>query len=76
MKTFARAAALAAGLTLALAGCSSGLGSQALTNLQGCERRYEGVISAGLGAGFSGTVTIHCPARPADGEPLPEAEDE
>lgn len=52
---------LSAVLLLALSGCST-VGSQVLSNLQGCERHYDGVVSAGLGAGFSGSVKIDCAA--------------
>lgn len=64
-----RILALAAA-ALALSGCGSLAGQQVLTNLQGCHRQYEGVVSAGLGAGFSGTVKIDCPpAAPAAPDP-------
>lgn len=47
-----------------LSGCNGALTGQVLTNLQGCARQYDGVVSAGLGAGFSGSVKIDCPATP------------
>jgi hypothetical protein len=55
---------------LILAGCSGcasmpGAGAAVLKNLEGCERHYSGVVTAGLGAGFSGSVEIRCaPAVP------------
>lgn len=65
-------------LTLAgglLSACGT-MGGQVLTNLQGCHRQYDGVVSAGLGAGFSGTVKIDCPpGQPADPEPTPPSPD-
>lgn len=75
--------AVLAAAAVALTGCGA-LGERffsepVLTNLQGCERNYSGVVSAGLGAGFSGSVQIHCPApvpAPAKAaEPAAEAED-
>jgi hypothetical protein len=48
-------------LALALAGCATADTRAILDNLQGCERHYNGVVSAGLvGAGFSGSVKIDC----------------
>lgn len=68
---------LAAVAVLALGGCAGagGAGQQVLQNLQGCERHYEGVVSAGLGAGFSGTVKIDCPAAGAAAAAEPETGD-
>lgn len=57
------------GVALALGGCANnGLSevgggdntASVLGNLQGCYRRYTGSISAGLGAGASGSFTIIC----------------
>lgn len=49
-------------VSLALSACSSISGDKLLTNLQGCERHYDGVISAGIGnTGFSGSVKVDCP---------------
>lgn len=53
-----------------LTGCGT-VGNQVLENLQGCERHYDGVVSAGLGAGFSGSVKIDCAAT-AKPEPTEE----
>lgn len=57
-------------LAAGLGGCGSlgTLGPQVLDNLQGCERHYNGAVSAGLGAGFTGTVQIDCPATPVKAE--------
>jgi hypothetical protein len=60
-----------AAASLALSGCAGLGGQQVLQNLQGCHRHYEGVVSAGLGAGFSGTVTIDCPPTKATAEAAP-----
>jgi hypothetical protein len=52
----------ACALALALSGCSTAGQQQVLTNLQGCERHYDGTISAGMTGGqFAGTVKIDCP---------------
>lgn len=54
-----------AAAAVALTGCGTikALTSEpVLNNLQDCERHYNGVVTAGLGAGFSGSVQIHCPA--------------
>lgn len=49
---------------LALAGCNTTTASAVLSNLQGCERHYDGVISgAVVGGSFSGSVKIDCPAK-------------
>lgn len=63
---------LIAACALALAGCGT-TGQQVLTNLQGCERHYDGVVAAGFGAGFSGTVKIDCPAATPPAAPLKPA---
>lgn len=65
--------ALAAAAALALSACGT-ISPGVLQNLEGCERQYDGVVSAGLGAGFSGTVRIRCApvakpeAKPAEQE--------
>lgn len=47
---------------LALSGCNTVTQQQVLTNLQGCERHYDGTVSGGMTGGqFSGTVKIDCP---------------
>lgn len=55
---------LALAATLELAGCATADKAAILENLQGCERHYNGVVSAGVlgGAGFSGSVKIDCPS--------------
>lgn len=57
---------------VALSGCSTVTQEKVLTNLEGCKRIYNGAVQGGiLGAGFTGTVNIECPPRPAsDEEPL------
>jgi hypothetical protein len=54
-----------AGLCLALSACASngGTASQLLSNLQGCERTYQGNIG-GLGLGQGIAVTIRCEPQP------------
>lgn len=51
-------------LALSLTGCAamsgSNVGAAVLKNLEGCERHYDGTISAGMGAAFSGSVKIDC----------------
>jgi hypothetical protein len=59
MQTIPIASALAAAC-LTVSGCA-GVGQQVLTNLEGCERHYNGVASAGMtGTGFSGSVKVDC----------------
>ena len=67
-----RTLALAA-LCVALTGCASNgsTASQLLSNLQGCERTYQGNIG-GLGLGQGIAVTIRC--EPNQGQPAPAAE--
>jgi len=56
---------------LVLSGCAS-TGERVLTNLQGCERHYNGVVSGGILAGsFSGSVKIDCTPATAGPETPP-----
>lgn len=72
LKVMIAAAVTAA--ALGAAGCQS-----VLTNLQACERHYNGVSSASLtGAQFSGTVKIDCyrpgeATAPATGTPAAQS---
>ncbi len=56
-----------AGVALAcvsLSACSTTTSQQLLTNLQSCQRHYDGAISGGLTGGqFSGTIKVDCPAK-------------
>lgn len=59
-----------------LTGCATpGSGTQFLDNLAGCERHYNGVVSAGLiGSGFNGSIRVDCAPRgaaPQTGDPEP-----
>lgn len=46
---------------VALSACSTTTTGQMLNNLQGCERHYDGAVSAGMTGGqFSGTVKVDC----------------
>lgn len=58
-------------LGLALSACANGVsGDKLLTNLQGCERHYDGVISAGIGnTGFSGQIKVDCAPQTATPQP-------
>ncbi|QCW21962.1 hypothetical protein JessAGP_032c [Caulobacter phage Jess A] len=57
---------------MAASGCSSISGDKLLTNLQGCERHYNGVISAGIGNnGFSGQIKVDCAPAPQTAAPQP-----
>lgn len=52
---------------VALAGCSTSTAGAVLSNLQGCERHYDGVISGAIvGGSFSGSVKIDCPPKVAE----------
>ncbi|MEW5687216.1 MAG: hypothetical protein AB1942_20060 [Pseudomonadota bacterium] len=54
------AAVLALGLLVAACG-STGTGAKVLENLESCNRRYDGAISAGItGAQFTGTIKVEC----------------
>lgn len=49
---------------VAMTGCATATQEKVLTNLEGCKRVYNGAVQGGvLGAGFTGTVNIECPAR-------------
>jgi len=68
------ALALAAVAALALGGCATNDKMAVLSNLQGCERHYNGAVSAGvMNAGFTGTVQIDCPAHKPP--PLPAGQE-
>lgn len=64
---------------LALALCASAISGCAgidtkplLLNLQGCERHYDGVVSAGLGnTGFTGKIRVDCTPAPQTAAPQP-----
>lgn len=69
---------LLAGLAL-IAGCAS-LGSQqtidhVLTNLEGCDREYQGSLSGGIGQAPTIVVHINCKAKAvqANGDAKPAA---
>jgi hypothetical protein len=48
-------------LALSLSACATADRTAVLKNLEGCERHYQGAVSAGpLSAGFTGTVRIDC----------------
>lgn len=48
--------AIILGVALALSGCAT-----VLTDLQGCERHYDGVLAGGVAGGsFSGKAKIDC----------------
>lgn len=58
---------------IALTACSSTSTQQLLTNLQGCERHYDGAISGGMtGGSFSGTIKVDC--KPPLGAQSPPVE--
>lgn len=60
---------LLAGAALAclLAGCNTTSQTKLLDNLQGCERHYDGAVSAGMTGGqFSGTIKVDCVPATAD----------
>lgn len=51
-----------------LAACNTVQQQQLLTDLQGCTRHYEGVVTAGVlntGTGFNGSVKIDCAPKPS-----------
>jgi hypothetical protein len=52
---------------LSLSACASANTGKLLENLQGCERHYDGVVSAGIAnTGFSGSIKVDClPSKPA-----------
>ena len=54
-----------AAAAVALSGCGTTGGKAILDNLQGCERHYNGVVSAGVmqPGSFSGSVKIDCPVH-------------
>jgi hypothetical protein len=62
MKTLILALAVAAGGLCGCAGLTApgGVGKQVLSNLEGCDRHYEGAI----GAGVNGSFRIDCKAKP------------
>ncbi|MDZ4370209.1 MAG: hypothetical protein U1C74_02150 [Phenylobacterium sp.] len=58
----AAVAFMALGVGLLLTACgSTGTGAKVLENLESCNRRYDGAISAGItGAQFTGTIKVEC----------------
>lgn len=74
MKTKLFAGCALACLALSLCGCSTAGAQQVLTNLQGCERHYNGVVAAGMtGGNFSGSVKIDCPTSKGEMTATPAA---
>lgn len=55
----------------ALGGCNTTSTAHVLDNLQGCERHYEGIISAGVltPSTLSGTVKIDCAPKAVPPQP-------
>lgn len=68
------ASALACLGVASLSACSTAGAQQVLTNLQGCERHYNGVVAAGMtGGNFSGSVKIDCPTSKGEMTATPAA---